>query len=196
MKNTQKGFGFIAVIIIIAVVAIGGVYYSKNQKAEVKEEMKVQMNAEVQNNAENGDESEHGFADSVIISAFGNDLKEEPTGVYGKKSEDGTNWIDKITKGDLNHDGYADAVVRTNSCGASCGSNLVVLLNKEDGTAEVVRGTFPSYITSSAKQTEIISLAITDNMIIAVGRYFEGDTSETIVTKKYKLEGKTIVEVK
>ena len=114
-----------------------------------------------------------------------------------------------IARGDINGDGYEDAIVEEMSCGASCSFNLNVIFNENNKYAKPLKpgshANFePAFLGSSAAKSEIIS--INNGIITIVGKGMactnpnieEPCTKEkwdVVKTVKYKFDGNEIVQI-
>ena len=117
-------------------------------------------------------------------------------GTFGCKTEATTEFITRIVRGDLNGDGYEDAIVEEGHCGASCGIGLILIINQKNGEGALFSGDFKSLVTSGAGQTGIQSISI-ENGTVSIAAYgFAGSKNPNeVVTKKLKLEGSRLVEM-
>jgi hypothetical protein len=111
-----------------------------------------------------------------------------------------------LARGDINGDGYEDAIVQEMNCGASCGINLAVVLNDHNSKVTLFNPTKyanfePAYSGSGAAKSELTNVSINDEIISLTGRGLEceNDCDEkkwnTIRTVKYKFDGKSIVKI-
>ena len=116
-----------------------------------------------------------------------------------------------LARGDINGDGFEDAIVESVHCGASCGVDLVVVFNENNISAKVFdpgqsENFAPSYVSSSAAKSEIESISIKNGIISLTGKGLactppsseEPCTEEKWNTEKtinYKFDGKSIVEL-
>ncbi len=109
-----------------------------------------------------------------------------------------------MAKGDINGDGFEDAIVEEVHCGASCGIGLHIILNKGNKDTYAIVGKYasfePLYRGSSAWKTALTSITIENGLIYLTGYGFDDteiDTPESKVirTLKFKLEGSETVHV-
>ncbi len=103
-------------------------------------------------------------------------------------------------KGDINSDGYEDAVISRFYCGASCGNNLDVVINDRNGSAHKLDVQFPNWISSGAGQTGLKNMSINNGMISVTANGFEGDDRSNneggqTATRNYRLVGDKIISV-
>jgi hypothetical protein len=159
-------------------------------------------------NIENQDHKS--LTDEAIVNIFnvepkGSEIpnykfKEYKKGTYSTAEQGGTgegyNWISDFIRGDINSDGYEDAVIEDGSCGASCSSNRIVILNNKDGTAREIRNGFDVIVPSSAAQSSIEKVSI-DNGVISLTGYGFADVKDwhTLETAEYKLEEERLVRI-
>jgi hypothetical protein len=112
-----------------------------------------------------------------------------------------------IYKGDLNNDGYDDAFVWTNSCpdtDSSCGYGYAVVINKKDGTGDSILEKTPSVLSgwSGGNETKLEDVKIQDGIIYITSSTFKDSSDYKLAnnlpkqTKKFKLQGNDLVEVK
>ena len=204
-QASQKGFLIPLVIIIIAVLAIGGGSYVYNQN---KKSPSVARSKEVSNNTtasstqattthQTAATSSPRLTDSQFIKVIGTN---------SDKAE-------VVARGDINNDGYEDAVVQTVSCGASCAFKLSVVFNQGNGTAKLYvpanpDGAFePIYNGSGASKSQLTNISIKDGIITLTGNGLDclkPNTEaaciekewDTLKTFKFKFDGKNVVQVK
>lgn len=144
------------------------------------------------------------ISDQMILDAE-NEGSESNKFIYDGKghyntipSEAGSFGFSIAAKGDINGDGYQDAVVSATSCGASCGNNLDVIMNDKNGSAHKLPGIeFPGYKIAGALQTSLKSVSIGDGIISVTANNFEGDGEYSIIeaaeTRNFRLIGNKIV---
>ncbi len=116
------------------------------------------------------------------------------------ESEHGSLWIEKIVRGDINGDGYEDAVILSGSCGASCGISFTIALQKSDGSVEEINPNLEKITTSGAARTGIDDIEIKNGIISITGGGFEDSAWVTNVgwakeTKQFILVGNVLSEV-
>ena len=117
-----------------------------------------------------------------------------------------------LARGDINGDGFEDAIVREIHCGASCSISLQVVLNEKNITAKLLKDknypdTFsPAYLASSAIKSEVTSVSIKNGVISLTGKGLAcaSPNSEDICTEEkwnvikiatYKFDGSNIVQL-
>ncbi len=72
-------------------------------------------------------------------------------------------------KGDINGDGYQDAIVQAVNCGASCSVDLVVVLNQNNTSTKLIAPTFsPAFMSSSAAKSNVTNVTIADNGTVSL----------------------------
>lgn len=101
-----------------------------------------------------------------------------------------------IARGDINMDGYEDIALRTNTCWASCGNGIEFLLNDKKGGIIDLNLSIPGYVGAGAGKSLVDSITISNGVITAVVTKLTGEEASAKTTTRYKLEGRTIVEVK
>ena len=155
MKNSQKGNTTILVLIVILLIIGGGIYFYNKQK--------VEENVVI----------DDAVASSTISTTT--DTVENkntlPDSEFTKTSKDPQAKI--LAKGDVNNDGYEDAVIQEVFCGASCAVQLKVVLNNKNINATLINdATFaPAYNSAGAAKSEVDSVSINkDGIITIVGK--------------------------
>ncbi len=122
---------------------------------------------------------------------------------YAQEGESGQRWVslDKksgfdivsVAQGDLNNDGVEDAFVWATWCGASCGSQFVVILGNSTGKPRAFQlpASLPpeGILTSSANQDHVKSMNI-ENGILSI------NLENRAETLRYRLSGKFLIRVK
>ena len=218
MKNTQKGVIVPLLIVIIAVLLIGGGAYvfTKNKKVEIKED--VSSNSTTVQQEDNQDVDDNTsintntlvtetvnikILDSVILDTYsqqGVNYKLED-GIYKGQGSGFTSSLDKIVKGDLNGDGYEDALILHYECGGSCGFGFDVVLNQKNGKAKLISGIeTPGIIMAGAAADVVKTISIDVNGMITINldkRNLSdpnGATSNN-VTYKYKFSNNSLVKI-
>ncbi len=213
MKHSQRGF--VLPIIIIAVLVIsGGVYvYTKSLEDTIVPEDSVVASTTPKVTAKDSTEpittevkADIQLSDEKIAAAIDVRLKKED-GYF--RYSDGKAWnifIDKIHRGDINQDGYVDAIVETGSCGASCSSGISFVLNDKKGSGIAVKDVkFPNaFLFSSAGKTSFKSITVSsgiitissDNFCVAAPTdTFCGGPEFRAGSMSFRLEGNVLVEV-
>ena len=75
-----------------------------------------------------------------------------------------------VARGDINGDGYEDAIVKGITCGASCSVNLEVILNNKNIDAKVLEVSFePGFKSSSAVKSNVTNVSIENEIISLTG---------------------------
>ncbi len=217
-KNNQRGFiAFVVVIILALAVAGGGVYYMGVKKGAKKVIDDVNMadgkaNATSSVNINNSSSTEGSakvdanmkvMTNTMILGALNYKAATRARGYalleITKDQFENPEEAKKIgsyetanirARGDVNGDGYEDALVVINVCGGSCGNYPTIILNNKDGTAYLV-ASFPGYITGGAGQHSFSTASIKNGIISMT----IGSAGSNLATKQYRLEGNTIVEV-
>lgn len=122
--------------------------------------------------------------------------------IYGNEGEPKI-----ITKGDINKDGFEDAIIEASYCGASCSFSFYIVLNKgnnsfdllEDSVSDFENGiTFSSAIKSSIDNVKI------ENGIIYISGYgldmpsddFSQEEWNTYKTIKFYVENDRVLRVR
>jgi hypothetical protein len=76
-----------------------------------------------------------------------------------------------LARGDVNNDGFEDAIVAETFCGASCSVNLVIVLNQENKkTMFVEDNIFEGYTTGTALQSDVQAIIIENGTISITGK--------------------------
>lgn len=117
-----------------------------------------------------------------------------------------------LAKGDINGDGFEDAVLSEMYCGASCSTSLQAVLNENNKTAKLLKNknnydTFsPAYVGSSAAKSSVSEVKIENGIISLTGIGLqctpagseEACTEEkwsVVKTVTYKFDGTNIVQL-
>ncbi|KKR65385.1 MAG: hypothetical protein UU06_C0020G0012 [Parcubacteria group bacterium GW2011_GWB1_40_5] len=112
-----------------------------------------------------------------------------------------------VARGDVNQDGYEDALVQSMHCGASCGVDLLIVLNDKNTTAKVFEptdylGFEPAYRGSGAVKSDLSDITIKDGIISLTGTAlgcpedFCDDENIGIVRRvTYKFDGQKIIQL-
>ncbi len=78
-----------------------------------------------------------------------------------------------LARGDINGDGYEDALVQELHCGASCGVNLAVIFSDKDGKLTTLSSEYstfePAFVGSSAAKSDVKEVSIKDGVISLTG---------------------------
>lgn len=75
-----------------------------------------------------------------------------------------------MARGDVNGDGFEDAIVQGISCGASCAVFLEVVLNNKNIDAQLLNVSFePGFKSSSAAKSQLTNVSIVDEVISLTG---------------------------
>lgn len=201
MKKINNQSGFISILLaIIILVGIGiGVYFYSGQKNEVEVE-DVQVATDLQSTTTPATTTDVKVVAKTILpdSAFLKDFIK-----YDSNAK-------IVARGDINSDGYEDAIVQVVSCGASCSIDLVAVLNLGNNKTEgIMNSDFgPAYVGSSAAKSNVTNVEIKNGIISLIGTGLEctnGVTSESnlctqdkwsvVKTVKYKYDGRSIVQL-
>ncbi len=80
-----------------------------------------------------------------------------------------------LARGDLNGDGYEDAIVQEVTCGASCRVDAIIVLNKKNIRVKRLDGVdyFAGFVADGALKTELTHVMIKNGIITLVGKGFE-----------------------
>jgi hypothetical protein len=117
-----------------------------------------------------------------------------------------------IARGDINNDGYEDAIVQDMQCGASCAVTLDAVLNIKNTHAKIVASKndspsfTPAFVGSSAFKSEITTIAITNGVIFLIGHGLAcgNEATDAICTEEewhklttvtYRYDGSQIVQI-
>jgi len=139
------------------------------------------------------------LSDIAIISAInkleGIQFKQNAQGTYAATRPGGQNYtINLITKGDLNGDGFQDAVVSGLGCGASCGSTFIVVINKNGNSTGAFFVDPGGFVMSGANQYGIKNISI-NNGILTINANIYNGASTTVLPLNYKLVGENLVKI-
>jgi hypothetical protein len=107
-----------------------------------------------------------------------------------------------LARGDINKDGFEDAIVAETFCGASCSVNLAVVLNQDNKKTKLVEeGRFEGYTAGTALQSDVQEITIVDGTISITGRGLDcgytctEENWDIIKTLKYELIDNNIVRL-
>jgi hypothetical protein len=193
MKIKQRGSVSIVVIIVILVCAVGicTYFYNKNVSMPVTDEG-VEVSTTTSSAVTKHKDS---LSDSEFISVV-----DDPQAKV-------------VARGDINNDGYEDAIVQDMHCGASCSIGLLVVFNQQNSSVKLFTPekyeTFePAYMSSSAAKSQITSVSIKDGIISLTGYGLScgGDrTKDTdlcteekwrvLKTVNYKFDGTNLIQL-
>jgi hypothetical protein len=217
MKKNKKGFALTGLLLIIAILAIGGgayYYYNKSSKPkDITGQNEKDISDEQVIAALNADlVSSQSYPDTYKTnSKYQYKLQKDSQGkeFYGVTVQENTsiatNTVLGIYKGDLNGDTYADALVWVNSCtNSDCGYGLRIVLNKKDGMGASIKFTQPDTISgwSGGDETRLDVVEIDQGVIYITSSTFKDSGDYKVAknlpkqTKKFKLQGDKLIEVK
>lgn len=115
-----------------------------------------------------------------------------------------------LVRGDINGDGYEDAIVEDIHCGASCGVELQIVFNENNGHARLFNSTTanfgPAYVGFSAAKSNVTAIAIKDGIISLTGKGLActSPNAQEICTEEkwnivrtvaYKFDGANIIQL-
>ncbi len=110
-----------------------------------------------------------------------------------------------VARGDVNGDGYEDAIVRYFYCaGASCTVDLSLVFNLNNKSTEILMNSSfePAYRASSAIKSNVTNITIKDGIISLTGTALECPDSicdeahrKIVRTVTYKYDGRSIVQI-
>lgn len=119
-----------------------------------------------------------------------------------------------VARGDVDGDGYEDAIIQQVSCGASCGFSLQVAFNDSDESIRLLPQQAdyvqfePAFVGSSAAKSEVTNISIKDGIISLTGKGLacfnpRGDDTDicteeewnVVKTVMYKYDGVKIVQL-
>jgi hypothetical protein len=100
-------------------------------------------------------------------------------------------WTELLYRGDVNMDGYEDAIIMSASCGGSCGRVVLLYLNQQGNDLKGLPFDEKLGIkTSSANKTELGNITVQNGIITLPQDRFDG---RGFVSYRYKVENDTIV---
>ena len=198
MKNTQRGFmGIVAVIIIAIVIIGGGIYLYSTKKSHIDIPVDVTSNASTSTTLTTTTNSNNAsLSDAQFIAAVGGDATK----------------AEVVARGDINQDGFEDAIVQEMSCGASCSFSLSVVLNVNNKSTKLIisknyyQSFGPAFVGSSAIKSEITNISIKAGIISLKGyglactnpnteEICTNEMWHTLKTVTYKFDGTNIVQI-
>lgn len=224
MKHTQRGFAGIVLVIILAVVlTAGGTYYvATKQKTNIQTDTFSTSTAE-QNKSQN--ETQNDKANPSATSTTGKsqtlsfdssskvnvpEIKKELTGTQialalGNKLS-AKNKIEKVYRGDLNNDGYSDALVVLSlySSEGEPGRGFEIVIQKKEGSVELVSNLMiPDSISgwSGGASTNFDSVKIENSIAYITSSSFYNSGNWKIAqklptqTKKFQLVSNSFTEI-
>jgi hypothetical protein len=123
-------------------------------------------------------------------------IVKETGGCFVKPTDEmGSFGLCDVARGDLNKDGYIDAVGIYTSCGASCGTQIAAVINNKDGTGTLHFLKADSIVTSGAGQTGVYRLYVIGDNIAVLGSGFKiNDSQENSINYvKYRVDGDNLI---
>lgn len=139
----------------------------------------------------------------VVINPNNQSLSDE---VFIQATEDPEGKV--IAHGDVDGDGFQDAIVEEISCGASCSVSLAVVLNNNNSTTTLIQssqGNFaPAYNGSGATKSSITNISIENGIISLTGNGLACKDDNQICTEaewnkvktiEYRFENNEIVQI-
>jgi hypothetical protein len=223
MKNKNMGFIGITLLIVAALVILGGgAYIAVSHHEKVKEQIAASstvatyssstVSASLSASTSVSVGANVDLSDQAVVNALNHDsstsftLQKNAMGNSGYQYNipgGGALFINKIYKGDLNGDGYSDALITEGFCGASCGQGLEVVINQKDGTGKGIDVKAPDTIQGSGVgQTSLNDIKIENGLIYITANNFYASEEDyntnplPAQTKKFQLQGDALVEVK
>lgn len=107
-----------------------------------------------------------------------------------------------LTRGDINKDGFEDAIIAETFCGASCSINLAIVLNQNNQkTVFLENAVFEGYTSGTALKSDINEISINNGDILITGKGLDcgyNCTEENwniVKTLKYEFIENTIVRI-
>ncbi len=211
MNNSQKGFiGIILVIILALGIVGGGAYIYTTQKEKIKTTSEQTTATSTTSNS---------VTTSPTVIA---DVEEKNNGLSLTDAQFTSVIVDDpqakvLARGDVNMDGFEDAIVQEVHCGASCSISLQVVLNMQNKTAKLLKDknypdTFaPAFVGSSAAKSQVDNISIdakgiislTGNGLDCLHFTLKDDEDDPCTQEKwsirrtatYKFDGKNIVQL-
>jgi hypothetical protein len=139
------------------------------------------------------------LSDTTIINAINKLYKLQFTkntqGSYESSSTlGGSDYINSITRGDINGDGMQDAFVYWTHCGASCGSSFTIVINKNDSSASALDVIPEGIVISGASQSSINKVIINSGTITINADIYQMGGTASNLDLTYKLVGSNLVK--
>ena len=194
MKNSKNLI--IALLIIIVIIVVGTYTFEKVQSEDSTATSAVNETRTSQLSAQNihttattysaGNLSDKQITDAALVGMN--------AGKNGKVDPSINVTVRTFARGDLTGDGISDAVVVLENCGASCGTGIVIVTNK-DGVAERVTPETSGLRTNSAlpSKTGVKDVSISNGILKVVNEnVFNPSQQETAY---FKLSGNALVDV-
>ncbi len=155
------------------------------------------------------------LSDKMIIDAIGGDKKIERNidgkvlvrnigSSLGTKTKgdvidtETTSGSEVMAQGDLNGDGFEDAILENTTCGASCGITLMAIINQKDGTAKIqdISNQKEYIVGSSAYMTDINSILIEKGIVsIRASGFLDEPKWVGFVAKNFKFENEKLNQI-
>lgn len=139
------------------------------------------------------------LTDDQVVVSIDKDFIKNTAGHYVYKNDEGDPpFISLIAHGDINNDGYDDAIVEQGQCGATCNISFFAVINQKNGTGKSAGLVTTDLIESSGSHTtDIQKITINNGIITMTGQGFKGSSDWNVVaTKTFRVQGNTLVEVK
>ena len=192
MKTTHKGFVIPILVLIVAILAVAGGFYFYTHTQNNKQTTSTQDLPKI--------------VDVTSELNNSNVIKKDniPDEAFVKVTSDSKGKV--LAKGDINGDGYEDAIVQEVVCGASCSVNLAVVFSDENSNVKLFKPTKyanfePSYRGSSAVKSEVTNVSISNGIISLTGKGLDcGKVCDeahwnVVKTVNYKFNGQDIVQL-
>jgi hypothetical protein len=201
MRKLEKNLLIIAVVIIVAALVLAlGAYISLQSGTD--EMPLVVENTPSETVATTNNRT--GITDAMVVAAIEQGLRIRLVPDDGMRLYIGTfegsakpeYYMNTLARGDLNADGYEDAVAWGTTCGASCGSVFSVVINESGTSARMLQSDLPHFLTSGAAQFHV------EGVTIAHGRlninveipHFDGTSTRTIMQYRYNGREMELIE--
>lgn len=218
MTKYNKGSAAIitAVIVALILVAVGSFYIGasyvyRSHSIELQPQSQVVNNSSDTKNTNSAagantntqEVAKPVITDEAIAAYFNKEDNSDATMVYkvirpGFISAKSTEYsamheLGVVARGDINSDGYEDIVLASFSCGASCGDNLIPLLNDKNGGVIGFKSSLDGYYGFKPRYSKT---SIKDGIVYTtISNNIDGGNSVTM-NKAFKLSGDVFVEVR
>lgn len=135
-----------------------------------------------------------------IVSNNNNEDKTLADEEFTKISEDSEARV--LARGDINKDGFEDAITAETFCGASCSINLAVVLNQDNKKAVLMENAiFEGYTAGTAMKSDISEISINNGDVFITGKGLDcgynctEEEWEIVKTLKYEFIDNNIARI-
>lgn len=214
MRKSQRGFVPLIIILVVAFVLVGGAYMYMQKKPNTQpivtspvtqsastsatvQKIAVQKMSESLTEKKVAD----GLYKSLRLDNHANWTPFMLTALYGSNKYLSTETnsgsrldLSSFGFGDINNDGYEDAVFVEHNCGVSCSVNLSVALQQPDGALKIMEVGGVPIEPLGAGKTDIQSIVVKDGKISITARGFSDAPSyDPAIKEIFTFDGKRFI---